>query len=156
LPALVAPGGACLVWRQDRGSHSCLSSELPERRHKGAKCPRQRPGIEELLTELCTNQRRSVNRVPRSRTAKPLTLTQEGLYLLNRTVTGWIEEELALGNGEGVAPLRVLPHLLSSAGGDQDCCSLNPVERAPGTQSPACLCRCGCSAVCRFSSAALY
>jgi hypothetical protein len=104
LPALVAPGGACLVRRQDRGTHSSLSSELPERRHKGAKCPRQRPKIEELFTELCTNQRRSVNRVAGPRAAKPLTLTQEGLYLLNRRVTGWIEEELALGNGEGVAP----------------------------------------------------
>ncbi|MDE3159509.1 MAG: hypothetical protein KGM92_12140 [Acidobacteriota bacterium] len=104
LPALVAPGGACLVWRQDRGTHSCLSSELPQRRHKGAKCPRQPLGIEEPLTELCTNQRRSVNCVPGPRAAKPLTLRQEGLYLLNRSVTGWIEEELALGNGEGVAP----------------------------------------------------
>lgn len=104
LPALVAPGGACLVWRQDRGTHSYLSSELPQRRHKGAKYPRQPPGIEEPLAELCTNQRRSVNRVAGPRAAKPLTLRQEGLYLLNRSVTGWIEEELALGNGEGVAP----------------------------------------------------
>lgn len=31
-------------------------------------------------------------------------LTQEGLYLLNLTVTGRIEEELPPGNGEEVAP----------------------------------------------------
>lgn len=57
-------------------------------------------------------------------------LTQEGLYLLNLTVTGRIEEELPPGNGEEVAPLRSLPHLLISAG-DRDCCSSKTVERAP-------------------------
>jgi hypothetical protein len=97
LPGLVAPGGACLVWRQDRGTHSSLSGELPERRDKGAKCPRA-ASWDRGTAYGAVHQPAPVGQ-PRSWSegCEATALTQEGLYLLNRTVTGWIEEELALG-----------------------------------------------------------
>ena len=72
--------------------------------------------MEELLAELRMERRRFVRRVPGPTGVEITVITQERLYLRNIPITGWMQEELPLSQGEELPPETTDLPLVATAG----------------------------------------
>ncbi len=110
LPVLVAVGAASLVWVLMQARIRVLTAHYQAAIAKvECECGARRPALEELLSELRMERRRFVRRLPGAKGSEITLITQERMYLRNVPLTGWMQDELPLGNGEELATTEACP-----------------------------------------------
>ena len=118
LPIVVALGTAYLVWTVMQARIRVISANCRASIAKfESECASRRPGVEEFLTELRFERNRFLRRVPGPHGSYQATvITQERIYFRDIPLTGWIQDELALGDGEELVPMnRALPECSATA-----------------------------------------
>jgi len=112
VPAMAAVGTAFLLWILMQMRIRLLAANYAAALAKVERdaCAR-RPGVEELLSELRFERNRFLRRAPGPRGSYEATvITQERIYFRDIPLTGWIQEELPLGDGDELMPVnRALP-----------------------------------------------
>ena len=111
VPFLVASGTAYLVWVVMQSRMRVLAADY---RAAVAKVEMdsasRRPGVEELLAELRFERNRFLRRILGPNGYETSVITQERIYFRNVPLTGWIQDEVPLGEGEEiVSGNRMLP-----------------------------------------------
>jgi hypothetical protein len=118
LPVMVAVGTAYLVWivMQSRIRVLAANYEVAIAKVEN-QCTARRPGVEELLSELRFERNRFLRRTPGPRGSYEATvITQERIYFRDIPLTGWLQDELPLGDGDEILPAnRVLTDGSTSA-----------------------------------------
>ena len=112
LPVLVAVGTAYLVWIVMQARIRVLAANYQAALAKAeSECTARRPGVEELLSELRFERNRFLRRTPGPRGSYEATvITQERIYFRDIPLMGWMQDELALGDGDEILPVsRALP-----------------------------------------------
>jgi len=118
LPVMVAVGTAYLVWVVMQARIRVLAANYDAALAKvESECAARRPGVEELLSELRFERNRFLRRTPGPRGSYEATvITQERIYFRDIPLTGWIQDELPLGDGEEVLSVnRALPGCSATA-----------------------------------------
>ncbi|HUI81690.1 MAG TPA: hypothetical protein VLY24_27390 [Bryobacteraceae bacterium] len=118
LPFMVAVGTASLVWTVMQARIRVISANCQAEIAKvESDCAARRPGVEELLSELRFERNRFLRRVPGPHGSYQATvITQERIYFREIPLTGWIQDELQLGDGEELVPInRELPECSATA-----------------------------------------
>ena len=118
LPILVAVGTAYLVWIVMQARIRVISANYSVALAKvETECAARRPGVEELLAELRFERNRFLRRVPGPHGSYQATvITQERIYFRDIPLTGWIQDEVSLGDGEELIPVnRALPEYATPA-----------------------------------------
>jgi hypothetical protein len=103
VPCLVAIGSAYLVWFLMQARIQVLTANFQAAVAK-VECDRgdHRPGLEELLSELRMERRRFMRRIPGPKGLETTVITQERIFLRNLPLTGWMQDELVLGEGQAL------------------------------------------------------
>ncbi|PWT97839.1 MAG: hypothetical protein C5B51_30490 [Terriglobia bacterium] len=105
LPGVVAVGAAYLVFLLMQARIHVITANFQAAVAKvesgGAGC---RGVTDELLADLRFERHRFLRRVPIGASYQTSVVTQERIYFRNIPLTGWMEEELPLGEGEILAP----------------------------------------------------
>jgi len=112
LPVLVAIGTAYLVWIVMTARIHVLTANYDAEIAKvQSECAARRPGVEELLSELRFERNRFLRRTPGpTGTYEATVITQERIYFRDIPLTGWIQDEVPLGDGDEVLSInRGLP-----------------------------------------------
>ena len=105
LPGLVALGASYLVWLLMQARIQVLTANFQAAVAKvESNCTDRRPGVDELLADLRFERHRFLRRIPSPEGYETSVITQERIYFRNIPLTGWMEEELPLGEGEQLAP----------------------------------------------------
>jgi len=105
LPGLVALGAAYLVWLLMRARIEVLTATFHAAVAKVQNdCTDRRPAVDDLLADLRFERQRFLRRMPGPKGFETSVITQERIYFRNIPLTGWMEEELPLGEGELLAP----------------------------------------------------
>jgi hypothetical protein len=118
LPVVVSMGTAYLVWTVMQARIRVISAHYDATITKvESECAARRPGVEELLSELRFERNRFLRRVPGPNGSYQATvITQERIYFRDIPLTGWIQDELPLGDGEELVPVnRALPEYSTTA-----------------------------------------
>jgi hypothetical protein len=118
LPIVVALGAAYLVWIVMQARIHVLAAKYDAALAKAeCECAARRPGVEELLSELRFERNRFLRRTPGPHESYQATvITQERIYFRDIPLTGWIQDELPLGDGEELLPVnRALPEYSAAA-----------------------------------------
>jgi hypothetical protein len=118
LPGIVALGTAYLVWIVMQARIRVLAANYTAALAKVEyECAARRPGVEELLSELRFERNRFLRRTPGPNDSYQATvITQERIYFRDIPLTGWIQDELPLGDGEELLPVnRALPAYSTAA-----------------------------------------
>ena len=118
LPVVVAVGASYLVWIVMQARIHVLAAKYDAALVKvESECAARRPGVEELLSELRFERNRFLRRTPGPKGSYEATvITQERIYFRDIPLTGWIQDELPLGDGEELLPVnRALPGCSSTA-----------------------------------------
>jgi hypothetical protein len=120
LPALVAIGSASLVWMLMQARMQLLAANYQTALAKAEKeSAEKRPGFEALLGELRLERRQFLRKLAGARGCETTVLTLERLYFRQVPLTGWMQEEIALGIGEEISQQTVstdgLPVIYSGA-----------------------------------------
>lgn len=103
LPGLVALGASYLVWLLMQARIQVLTARFQAAVAKESNCTDRRPGVDELLADLRFERHRFLRRVPNPDGYETSVITQERIYFRNIPLTGWMEDELPLGEGEQLA-----------------------------------------------------
>jgi len=103
LPGMVAVGAAYLVFLLMQARIHVLTANFHAAVAKVENTDR-RPGVEELLADLRFERHRFLRRAPSAEGYQTSVIMQERIYFRNIPLTGWMEEELPLGEGELLAP----------------------------------------------------
>ncbi|MBV8906577.1 MAG: hypothetical protein JOZ22_23295 [Acidobacteriia bacterium] len=115
LPGLVAFGSAALVWMMMQARMQLLTAKfqaaLAQREKEAAE---NRPGVEELLAELRFERRRFVRKITGPQGIENSVLTLERLYFRQIPLTGWMQEEIQLGQGEELSEQTSMMQQLSA------------------------------------------
>ncbi len=112
VPGIVALGTAYLVYIVMQARIRVLAANYDAQLVKVEyESTARRPGVEELLSELRFERNRFLRRTPGPKGSYEATvITQERIYFRDIPLTGWIQDELALGDGEELLPVnRALP-----------------------------------------------
>ena len=104
LPGLVALGASYLVWLLMQARIQVLTARFQAAVAKESNCTDRRPGVDELLADIRFERHRFLRRIPSTDGYETSVITQERIYFRNIPLTGWMEEELALGEGEQLTP----------------------------------------------------
>jgi hypothetical protein len=99
MPAVAAAGSASLVWLLMSARIQVLTANYRTALARMEGLDRQ-PGTEEFLSNLRVERRRFVRRLSGAHGSTNSVITQERLYFRNIPLTGWMEDEVALGEGE--------------------------------------------------------
>ncbi len=102
LPALVAVGAAYLVFLLMQARIHVLTANY-QAMVANAGTAERRPGVDELLADLRFERHRFLRRLPDRDGYQTSVILQERIYFRNIPLTGWMEEELPLGEGEPLA-----------------------------------------------------
>ena len=101
VPGLAALGAASLVWLLAQARMQVLVATFQAAVSKmQSEFGAARPGVETLLSELHTERRRFMRRLPGAKGLETTVITQERIYLRNLPLTAWMQDELCLGTGE--------------------------------------------------------
>jgi hypothetical protein len=106
LPVLVAVGTAYLVWIIMQARMRVLAAQFQaalvrmESEHAARK-----PTIEDLLAELHFERNRFLRRINGPAGVSASVISQERIYFRDIPITGWMQDELPLGDGEELLPL---------------------------------------------------
>jgi hypothetical protein len=103
LPGAVAVGAAYLVFLLMQARIHVITANFHAAVAKVENADR-RPGADELLADLRFERHRFLRRVPSPQGFQTSVIMQERIYFRNIPLTGWMEEELPLGEGELLAP----------------------------------------------------
>lgn len=108
LPVLVAVGTAYLVWIVMTARIHVLAAKYDAALVKvESECAARRPGVEQLLSELRYERNRFLRRTPGPQGSYQATvISQERIYFRDIPLTGWIQDELPLGDGEELLPVN--------------------------------------------------
>src|SRR5579864_8167713 len=104
MPGLVALGAAYLFWLLMQARIQVLTANFQAAVAKVESFADRRPAVDELLAELRFERHRFLRRIPSPDGYESCVITQERLFFRNIPLTGWMEEELPLGEGELLAP----------------------------------------------------
>lgn len=110
LPVVVAVGTAYLVWIVMTARIHVLAAKYDAALVKvESECAARRPGVEQLLSELRFERNRFLRRTPGPQGSYQATvISQERIYFRDIPLTGWIQDELPLGDGEELLQNRQL------------------------------------------------
>ena len=105
LPGAVALGASYLVWLLMQARIQVLTANFQAALAKlESNCTDRRPGADEILADLRFERHRFLRRIPSPEGYEASVITQERIYFRNIPLTGWMEEEVPLGEGEMLAP----------------------------------------------------
>jgi hypothetical protein len=102
LPAVVAVGAAYLVFLLMQARIHVITANFHAAVAKVENVDR-RPSAEELLGDIRFERHRFLRRMPGAEGYQTSVIMQERIYFRNIPLTGWMEEELPLGEGELLA-----------------------------------------------------
>jgi len=88
-----------------------FQAALAQREKEAAE---NRPGVEELLAELRFERRRFVRKITGPQGIENSVLTLERLYFRQIPLTGWMQEEIQLGQGEELSEQTSMMQQLSA------------------------------------------
>ena len=115
LPGLVAIGSAALVWMMMQARMQLLTAKFQAALAQAEKeAAENRPGVEQLLAELRVDRRRFVRKMVGFHGPETSLVTMERLYFRQIPLTGWMEEEILLGQGEELPEETSIMHQLPS------------------------------------------
>ena len=100
LPGIVAAGTALLVWLLMQARIQVLAGNYQAAlaRVENDSGARQ-PSLDDLLAHLRFERRRFLRRIPGLEGYDTTVITQERIYFGNIPITGWMQEDLQLGEG---------------------------------------------------------
>ena len=113
LPVLVAAGTACLVWIVMQARMRILVAQFHAALARMENAPAGRkPTVEDLLAELHVERNRFLRRISGPAGVSASVISQERIYFRDIPITGWMQDELPLGDGEELLPyLPALPEV---------------------------------------------
>lgn len=132
LPGVVAVGAAYLVFLLMQARIHVITAHFQAAVAKAESTDR-RPGADELLADIRFERHRFLRRVPRPEGYQTSVIMQERIYFRNIPLTGWMEEELPLGEGELLAPEVCKLPMIPAVSRQPAAVSLPHVEATYGT-----------------------